>query len=37
VKYDDDVIIDDGSGRKGPRIQFMEVLGVGLSINLGKM
>ncbi len=37
LKYDDDVIIDDGSGRKGPRIQFMEVLGVGLSINLGKM
>lgn len=37
IKYDDDVIIDDGSGRKGPRIQFMEVLGVGLSINLGKM
>jgi len=37
IKYDDDVIIDDGSGRKGPRIQFMEVLGVGLSINIGKM
>lgn len=37
IKYDDDVIIEDASGRKGPRIQFMEVLGVGLSINLGKM
>lgn len=37
LKYDDDVIIEDGSGRRGPRIQFMEVLGVGLAINLGKI
>jgi len=37
LKYDDDVLIDDVDGRRGPRIQFMQVLGVGLAINLGKM
>ncbi len=37
LKYDDDVMIEDANGRRGPRIQFMEVLGVGLAINLGKM
>jgi hypothetical protein len=37
LKYDDDVLFDGVDGRRGPRIQFMQVLGVGLAINLGKM
>lgn len=37
LKYDDDVLFDDANGRRGPRIQFMQVLGVGLAINLGRM
>lgn len=36
LKYDDDVKIVTPTGT-GPRIQFMEVLGVGLAINLGRM
>jgi len=37
LKYDDDILFDGPDGRRGPRIQFMQVLGVGLAINLGKM
>ena len=37
LKYDDDIIFEGVDGRRGPRIQFMQVLGVGLAINLGKM
>ncbi|MDP2424004.1 MAG: hypothetical protein U1C46_08045 [Bacteroidales bacterium] len=29
--YDDDIMIVDKDGKKGPRTQFKEVLGVGLS------
>ena len=37
LKYDDDILFDGADGRRGPRIQFMQVLGVGLAINLGRM
>jgi hypothetical protein len=35
--YDDDILIslDPEGSRSGPRLQFKEVLGVGLNINLG--
>jgi Protein of unknown function (DUF3078). len=31
--YDDDTIITDKNGNSGPRVQFKEVLGVGLQVN----
>ncbi|HEX7411343.1 MAG TPA: DUF3078 domain-containing protein [Bacteroidales bacterium] len=34
--YDDNIDIMDKSGKKGPRTQFKEVLGVGLAYKFGK-
>jgi len=31
--YDDDIMIKDADGNIGPRVQFKEILGVGLTFK----